>query len=592
MQPDTADIEKSIAKYNSSLSTLTIVSVIILLALVYLAITITPEFAWGLFILLPLLAAVYYFSLKRKKLKSFLEIRNEWGVKQLKKDRIFDAARLLFDYYNLNDNNSNRIDDQTWKDLNMEQLYGKIDRCHSDPGEAMLYNMLRTPLFDKEELAARNEIIRAFQSNSELREQVQLEISKLGHQFVKNDIFPLLWRDSFPESGVKTLALIMAVVAIVSVFIPAIFQSATLILVPVAVFIINLLIHYFIKQKKDRSISTTSFPYLISLIKTAAALSKIKEAEIEGYTGRLEQLSRDSRQILKKARYLFPTDTASGDPALYLLEYLNIFLLLEVRSFYATTGEMARNIDKLREIYLIIGELDALLSIASYRDSLDSYCEPQFDQMGINLEMRDSSQPLLENAVPASIKTDKNVVIITGSNMGGKSTFLRNIGCNVLMSQTVCTAVASYYRGSFFRIISSISRTDDLMEGKSFYYAEAERILKAIRSFSDKIPTLCLIDELLSGTNSTERLHASEAIIRYLCKQNTLAIIATHDLELADRLNGSCDFYHFTDNVDETGLKFDYLLKPGIAKTRNAIALLKYMGYPNEITQEADTGKG
>jgi DNA mismatch repair ATPase MutS len=69
--------------------------------------------------------------------------------------------------------------------------------------------------------------------------------------------------------------------------------------------------------------------------------------------------------------------------------------------------------------------------------------------------------------------------------------------------------------------------------------------------------------------------------------QNTLAIIATHDLELADRLNGACDFYHFTDNVDETGLKFDYLLKPGIATTQNAVALLKYLGYPKEITEKA-----
>jgi DNA mismatch repair ATPase MutS len=161
----------------------------------------------------------------------------------------------------------------------------------------------------------------------------------------------------------------------------------------------------------------------------------------------------------------------------------------------------------------------------------------------------------------------------------------------VLLAQTICTAIAAYYRGSFFRIISSISRTDDLIEGKSFYYAEAERILNAIRNIDKKTATLCLIDELLSGTNSTERLHASEAIIRYLCKQNTLAIIATHDLELADRLNGSCDFYHFTDNVDETGLKFDYLLKPGIAKTKNAVALLKYMGYPKEITRDADAGK-
>jgi DNA mismatch repair ATPase MutS len=171
--------------------------------------------------------------------------------------------------------------------------------------------------------------------------------------------------------------------------------------------------------------------------------------------------------------------------------------------------------------------------------------------------------------------------------MGGKSTFLRTIGNNVLLAQTIATTTTSYYHGSFFRVVTSISRTDDLAAGKSYYYVEAERILKAIQSFNPGVPTLCIIDELLSGTNSVERLQASEAIIQYLTMQNTLAIIATHDLELAERLNGQCDFYHFTGNVDKNGLKFDYLLKPGIATTRNAIALLKYLGYPKEITEKA-----
>jgi DNA mismatch repair ATPase MutS len=201
--------------------------------------------------------------------------------------------------------------------------------------------------------------------------------------------------------------------------------------------------------------------------------------------------------------------------------------------------------------------------------------------------VKDAKQPLLNNPVPFSVTIDKNIVLITGSNMGGKSTFLRTIGNNVLLAQTIATTVAAHYDAALFRIVTSISRTDDLVAGKSFYYVEAERILNTINSFSVKIPTLCIIDEMLSGTNSVERLHASKAIIQYLGKQNSLTIIATHDLELAGRLNGTCDFYHFTSSVDENGLKFDYLLKPGIATTRNAIELLKYLGYPKEITENA-----
>ena len=112
--------------------------------------------------------------------------------------------------------------------------------------------------------------------------------------------------------------------------------------------------------------------------------------------------------------------------------------------------------------------------------------------------------------------------------------------------------------------------------------------MRTIQSLSDRIPTLCIIDELLSGTNSTERLKASEAIIRYLVTQNALVIVATHDLELVERLDGSCDLYYFTDTADDTGLRFDYLLKPGVATTHNAITLLKYLGYPKEIVNRAN----
>ncbi|MFA5308423.1 MAG: hypothetical protein WC370_02925 [Dehalococcoidales bacterium] len=582
---DTADIKHSIAKYNSSLSILIVVTIAIAIASIYFGITIATTFTWGLLALIPLLVTFLYFSSQRRKLKSLLEIRNDWGKPIMTKERDFKAIRPLFDDIS-SDDKSNYIDEQTWKDLNMDQLYAKIDRTYTDPGEAVLYRILREPLFDKEELAERSRVIRFFQNSREARERIQLVFIRLGHQFVHNDLFTLLWRDKFPKSRIKPFFTILALAALVSLIIPFVFWSAFLVPIPVAVFIINLLIHYYTKRRKD--LETISFPYLISCIKTARKLSSVTYGEIKPYTKRLEELYKTSRGILKKARFLFPTDPSFTDPATgFLLEYLNIFFLLEVRAFYATTDELARHISELRELYLTLGKLDAMQSVASYRTSLSTYAEPEFIEEGIHLEVREAKQPLLENPVPASITFGKNVVIITGSNMGGKSTFLRNIGNNALMAQTIATTVTSYYRGSFFRIISSISRTDDLIAGKSFYYVEAERILKTIQSFGKKIPTLCIIDELLSGTNSTERLHASEVIIRYLATQNTLAMIATHDLELADRLNGACDFYHFTDNVDETGLKFDYLLKPGIATTRNAVALLKYLGYPKEITEKA-----
>ncbi len=152
---------------------------------------------------------------------------------------------------------------------------------------------------------------------------------------------------------------------------------------------------------------------------------------------------------------MFPANQYSADPIGTLTsafaEYINVFFLQEVRSFYATIDEIDKHINVLQDLYLTLGEIDALQSVASYRASLASYAEPEFIEKGLHLEVRDARQPLLDHAIPASIDFGKKVVLITGSNMGGKSTFLRNIANNVLLAQTIATTVTSHYKGSFFR---------------------------------------------------------------------------------------------------------------------------------------------
>jgi hypothetical protein len=582
---NTSDIEKSIGRYNILTTFLTVSA--ILIGILTVLLTIQLDSRWFLLGLLPCIIAIMMitaFSNKRKKLRNLLQIRNDWGKDIFIKNRDLKTIRPFFDKMSSLNPNENAVDEQTWKDLNMDELYTRIDRSYTDPGEAVLYRMLREPLFNREELAGRGQVIRFFQNNRETREKIQMVLIGLGHQFVHNDIVNLLWRETNPITAMKWFYYFMAITAFISILPPLIFWSLPLVFIPVAMFFINLIIHY--RFKRINEVETTSFPYLIRSIQAAKEISAVTDGEIEPYVNNLREEVKAAGGILKKVRFLFPVRSSPSDTGL-LFEYVNIFFLFEVRDFYDITEEINRHINDLRQMYMTLGELDALISVASYRTSLPVYAEPEFAGDGIHLEVKDAKQPLLNNPVPFSVTIDKNIVLITGSNMGGKSTFLRTIGNNVLLAQTIATTVAAHYDAALFRIVTSISRTDDLVAGKSFYYVEAERILNTINSFSVKIPTLCIIDEMLSGTNSVERLHASKAIIQYLGKQNSLTIIATHDLELAGRLNGTCDFYHFTSSVDENGLKFDYLLKPGIATTRNAIELLKYLGYPKEITENA-----
>jgi DNA mismatch repair ATPase MutS len=125
------------------------------------------------------------------------------------------------------------------------------------------------------------------------------------------------------------------------------------------------------------------------------------------------------------------------------------------------------------------------------------------------------------------------------------------------------------------------------MEGKSYYLVQAEQLLRMIKSSEKDVLTLCLIDEPLAGTNSSERIVASFEILNYLFDHNAVAVVATHDLELAGKLEFGFKSYHFTDKVDQGGLSFDYKLKDGITSTSNAIRLLEYLGYPKDIIKRA-----
>jgi DNA mismatch repair ATPase MutS len=270
-----------------------------------------------------------------------------------------------------------------------------------------------------------------------------------------------------------------------------------------------------------------------------------------------------------------------------LQEYITILFLREVRAYYSVIEEIRKCGGMLRTIFKTLGELDSLQATASFREGLTSYAKPDFQADGTILEIQDAVHPLLKASVSNSICIKGTGCLITGSNMSGKSTFLRTVGINVILAQSVVTCPAIRYRGPLCHVITSLSQTDALVEGKSFYLVEAERLLAMIRCSENTTPTLCLIDEVLCGTNSVERLAASEEILNYLVGKNTLVIAATHDIELVDRLMLTYASYHFSDAVDDHGLHFDYRIRPGRATTTNAIRLLEYLGYPDVIVENA-----
>lgn len=532
-------------------------------------------FYLGFGLILPFGALAFYFRRKMLAYRALYHIKNGWG-KVAERKRKFEEIRKLHDFLKGEKSEEFFIDNQTWQDFTMDKIFERLDRTLSSPGEQMLYNILRNPKFDGEALKIRNNTVKLFQTNNELREKIQIELYWLGRQN-KNSISEFLWGELPKKSKLNMLFNFMAFLPLAIIAMMPFYGLGVAVYL-VFIFMANMYIHY--KFRNEISVHIDSMAYLSAVVNTARKLGEIKEPSLEMYT---KSLKADVRNI-KASRGAGLLGTVEGID--FIADYLNIMFLSKERKFYAVLDELLKHKDELQRAYKTVGEIDALISIASYRTGLDYYTEPELDVESRLIDVTDVVHPLITEPIANSVSIENGGIILTGSNMSGKSTFLRTIGVNALFAQTIYTCLAKKYSGSYFKILSSISPSDDLLVGKSYYLGEAEAVLRIINNCESKLPTLCIIDEIFRGTNPVERISASAEILDYLINNNCLPIVATHDLELTEIVDEAFECYYFTEDVDEEGLKFDYLIRKGVSPTRNAIKLLKYLGYPEMIIEK------
>ena len=183
-------------------------------------------------------------------------------------------------------------------------------------------------------------------------------------------------------------------------------------------------------------------------------------------------------------------------------------------------------------------------------------------------------------------------MLITGSNASGKSTFLRSVLVNAILSQTVYVAFAKEFKLKHFELFSSMSLKDSLGAGESYYMAEINSIRRILNAKENGEEILCFLDEVLRGTNTVERVAAATEILKYLSSDNVIPFAATHDIELTYLLENDYDNYFFREEIlkedDKEDIYFSYKINKGRSDTRNALLLLKIMGYPKDIFENAE----
>ena len=555
-----------------------------LLGGIALGIWVGPEY----FVIAPLaLIAIILFNKMKKSRMIRLgkeRLRNQWGKEHIEKRAIPDI-RKLYDFLSKDRGDSFVIDDITWRDLNMDSVFAKIDHTKSLPGMNYLYNILRNPLFDKSELKKRNNIINTFKKYQKISIEIQWPLSILGKKD-KADVF------FYFENGlsVRTNKLILyKVLSVLS------YLSLALLIVNRQVgftaFMIILAINAGIYQKNKNRVheEIEVFRYLGNLIQCLDSIAKIKTPGIDIDIDKIKYLLKTTNKISKNISKLNTSAYGISDLQV-LMDYMNMVTLRETLIFYNTVKLINENREDFIEIYKIIGEIDAHISIASYKDGLDYYTEPSLidDNNASYLYTKRMYHPLLEEPVPYTFELKNRGALVTGSNASGKSTYLRSIGVNALFSQTLYIALAKEYKANYYKLLTSIGTTDSIEDGDSYFMTEAKSLKRIIDVLNENQPVLCILDEIFRGTNTIERINAAREVLNYMMDRNSLVVAATHDLELTTMVNHRFDNYHFQEDIKENDIEFDYVLRKGPATSRNAIAILRYLGYPKEIHENAD----
>ena len=262
----------------------------------------------------------------------------------------------------------------------------------------------------------------------------------------------------------------------------------------------------------------------------------------------------------------------------------NIFLLLDIHLIIGTEKWKLKNKAFLKQWSKIVSEFEVINSLAGFCYSNPSYTFPEITTKDNHLHFESLGHPLInpDERVCNDFYSERqsDIVLVTGSNMGGKSTFLRTVGVNIVLSLAGAPCCARYGQVSNLTLFTSMRTQDNLQKGVSSFYAELNRMEKLLKLIENSQNVYFLLDEIFKGTNSKDRHRGGFSLINQISKLKTSGIIATHDIELAKILGNKMlvTNYSFNSEIEGDSMIFSYKLHPGICNDFNASALMEKSG--------------
>lgn len=265
--------------------------------------------------------------------------------------------------------------------------------------------------------------------------------------------------------------------------------------------------------------------------------------------------------------------------------FFNILTLWDYQCMIALEAWKDRSGKEVKRWFDTIGEVEALCSLAVIGHDHPDWAVPEVAaEDAAQVRATAMGHPLLgEKRVCNDLEVIKphDILLITGSNMSGKSTLLRTVGINLILAYAGAPACASVFRCSILEIYTCMRTSDNLEQNISSFYAELLRIKMILHAAKEGRQVFFLLDEIFKGTNSRDRHTGAKVLIRELSRQGAVGLVSTHDLELSElekESGGSIKNYHFREYYQDNQIQFDYKLRPGVSETRNAIYLMRMAG--------------
>lgn len=517
-------------------------------------------------------SSCYFRSRTLKKIKS------HWQNPEIKRSAFKNSTRTLFDLLRKEKDSTRTVDDRTWTDLDFDELFQEADITWTNIGRQSLYCRFRF-LRSTEELSENNVIINQVFTDPSVRESISYHLHNFGSSSV-NDATNLLFNKFEYVDISKKLPLIWFLICIFSLHFSLVYGGFFWLL-----FVCIVAVNFVLSQRFERQLNNLSHGYYELHKITSTAFNILNDKSLSDVE--LVRKSSDFKGRLRKIKWIsWLTGFSQSSENLILgnaMYLINLASSLEYVLHPFLSASLAKRIDLLRDCYNLIGALDSAISIAKYRSQFSITSIPQFSLKN-GIVLSDLYHPLLNDSVPNSVSLVNLSLLVTGSNMAGKTTLIKAVGVNCILAQTLYFCCASCCRLSPLNVYSSIKTNDSISKGKSYYFSEIERILYFL-SNDMSFPSLMLIDEIFRGTNTLERIAGAAAVLQELSLSHNL-LVTSHDIELEDFLTERFEFFHFS----ETGSienPFDYILRQGVCNTRNALKLMERIGFPSNVVNKS-----